>query len=125
MVDINPRELDLDAVTVGGHQLDSWEGEDEAVDHAQSAKNNLKAIGDDFKAMVSADKLAMSASMLRAEHTGGTVLFGLEMLMGALSLPWTAVADVADLVVQPAFAAKELVDAAIHGVLAGVQKLRD
>ena len=97
--------------------------EDDAIDSGASAKANLQAAVDDLHKIVSLnhakDLLALADELATAGCAG--TLVGAFLL--AVSPPGLIVFEAMDVVVQPLIATKDLVDAAFHGVVAGLRKL--
>lgn len=85
------------------------------VDHAKSAKANLKEAGRNFFVETfTPDKIR---DLMK---DGGSDVIDLRPLF----LPYAIAFDIADLVAGPLKAVKNLGDAAAHGVMAGVEKLK-
>ncbi|GIW70840.1 MAG: hypothetical protein KatS3mg102_0382 [Planctomycetota bacterium] len=91
------------------------------IDHAASAKENLRQAGRHLQEMLTPDKIRQAAQMF--EVGSDSVLFGFGIAFGTMMMPFMAALDALDLVVQPFAALKDAADAAVHGVIAGFKKL--
>ncbi len=85
-------------------------GEASEIDHAASAKENLKEAGRDLKKIWTSDKLT---EVVRAANQAG-ILGGFVLAFGT---PYALLGEVLDPFVQPAIAVKDAADAAVHGVI--------
>jgi hypothetical protein len=93
------------------------------IDHAASAKENLRQAGQDLKKWLLPDKINEVSRMVRGEGATSAVAAGLSMGLGILAMPWAVLGDAFDLMYQPLAALKDAADAAAHGVIAGFQKV--
>ena len=96
--------------------------ENETVDHIASAKENLKAIPTDIKsAFDPSDKLR---GMWGKTWVDVPAFIGIELALKAAITPAVVLVEAADFVLAPAKITKDLGDAAVHGILAGVKALK-
>lgn len=113
------RKIDADAVV-------PEVGDVTAADHIASAKGNLASAGQLLKNVYTLNHLNdVSRMMNDMARNGGVAGVAIGLALGGLSLPWVAAAEVLDPFLNPAVAAKDVADAAMHGVLAGVRTVLD
>jgi hypothetical protein len=111
-------KIDGDSQRAGGA---SWD-DGAPIDHAASARENLKAVGTDLKKAFTPDKIKASIELMQGKGGGSDALAGVGIALGVLSLPWYAIADVAEVALMPVVAVKDAADAAIHGILSLLKK---
>lgn len=98
--------------------------ETQSVQHGQSAKENLKAAGENLKNTF--DPSNHLRNVWDNQHYGSSAIAqGLGLGISVLLTPWAIAGEVLDVVAQPVAMMKNLVDAGVHGVAAGVQSLTD
>lgn len=105
---------------------------DGEVDHAASAKENLAAAGRDLKLMRldktgEAIEMYARAATIRDMEEMGYDMSGepnpyLLALKSAVRFPLGVVQDAAEIAVAPLLAVKDLADAAVHGIIAGLRR---
>jgi hypothetical protein len=105
-------ETQVDFGSISGNEPD-------VIDHAESARENLRAIGDDLKAILP-DKTAMAIAGM-TEKDGGGMFDGLGRVISFLALPWAIALDAIEVPLMPLVAVKDGLDAAAHGILAGLR----
>jgi hypothetical protein len=100
------------------------DGDSGQIDHAESAKENLKEVGQDLKKAILPDKIASSIRMIVDSHSDDSGYSGpLGAAQGLISLPAAVVVDAVEAAVMPLVAVKDAADAAVHGIIAGFKKV--
>jgi hypothetical protein len=97
------------------------DGDSGQIDHAESAKENLKEVGQDLKKAILPDKIARSIRTIVDSH--GDYSGPLGAAQGLISLPAAVVVDAVEAAVMPLVAVKDAADAAVHGIIAGFKKV--
>ncbi|MFC1705189.1 hypothetical protein ACFL59_00020 [Planctomycetota bacterium] len=97
--------------------------EETKIDHGASAKENLQQAKRDIVEAFTADK--MKKCMEFKDTQGNAVTAVLTGMFGVLMLPWAAMGDLIEVPTKPFHAVKNLADAALHGIVAGFQKITD
>ena len=98
--------------------------ESHSVDHGASAMDNLKEAGQNLSNTFDPSN-HIRAAWDTSHYGSSAIAQGLGLGVSVLLTPWAIAGEVADVVVQPVAMMKNLVDAGIHGVAAGIQALRD
>ena len=93
------------------------------IDHAASAKANLEAAGREIKEALLPDMTKSAWDLMTGRGASSMLAMSIGMLIGTLGLPWAMVGDVLELPVKTAMAGKDLVDAGVHGIAAGFEKI--
>ena len=111
-----------------------FKGDSGEIDHAASARENLDAAGRDLR-MLAPDKTAEAIKMIAeagAIRTLGDMGYDISndpnpyalLFKGLLKLPVGIVRDAAELAIAPLLAAKDVTDAAAHGIAASIRGAR-
>jgi hypothetical protein len=90
-------------------------GGPQSVDHGRSAVENLKAAGKNMVDMVD------PTNHFRDLNKNSSGDYG--EAFKVLSIPWVLMGEVGDVIAGPLRVAKNLTDAAAHGILAGVDAI--
>jgi hypothetical protein len=107
------------------HDFDSQtvtkqKGDVETVDHGASALANLKQVGKDIvEAFDPTNHLRKHTDLGSNDAVAFVAGVGVDILL----LPWRLAAEVGDVLFAPVRIVKDLGDAAVHGVAAGIAKL--
>ena len=97
---------------------DTPEGQSK-VDHGRSAVENLREAARNVRDAVDPTNHFRSTW----SHAGGSDTFGIGQAIATLMIPWDVAREVLDVPVGALKVTKNVGDAAVHGVMAGIQKL--
>ena len=92
------------------------------VRHGKSALENLKAAGRNLVDIV--DPTNHFRATQKATAGGNHITATLGLAFRILMVPWNLAGEVFDVIAGPIKAAKNVGDAAVHGVMAGIDKVQ-
>ena len=94
-------------------------GGDSKVDHGRSAVENLREAARNVRDAVDPTNHFRSSW----EHAGASDTFGIGQGLATLMIPWDLALEILDVPLAALKVTKNVGDAAVHGVMAGIQKL--